>query len=596
LPQVWRSRSETGLNIRRGALDAHLTTKELIQVFAKLKIGPRLIGALGLLVTMLVALATLALWQMGQMRSATHDITGNWLPSVAVVNAMNTNTSDFRVGELSHVLSTDPADMARVEKDIAAIKTEFDKNHERYIKLISSDEERRLHESFAADWKTYLALHQKLIDVSSRNETEKARQILEQESKPVFDRASATLVKLIELNQTGSVVAAKTSEDAYAAARNSLAAGTVLAIVLAALAGTWLVRSITRPLAKAAAAAEAVAQGDFTQPIDTALHDETGQVLQALARMQSQLSQTVRTVRMNAESVATASIQIAQGNSDLSQRTEEQASALEQTAATMEQLGSTVRANADNAKQANQLAQGAATVAVQGGEVVGQVVNTMQGISESSRKIGDIIGVIDSIAFQTNILALNAAVEAARAGEQGRGFAVVAGEVRTLAQRSAEAAKEIKSLIERNVEQVVRGTTQVDEAGKTMQEIVSSIRRVSDIVSEITSASVEQSNGIQQVGEAVTQMDQTTQQNAALVEESAAAAESLKTQAQQLVQTVSVFRLSEGAGMAMATAARPAVVAARPLPAPPTRSATPQAAPKARVQEAKADTEEWATF
>jgi methyl-accepting chemotaxis protein len=266
--------------------------------------------------------------------------------------------------------------------------------------------------------------------------------------------------------------------------------------------------------------------------------------------MQAALAQVVSSVRQNSESVATASAQIAQGNQDLSGRTEQQASALQQTAATMEELGTTVRNNADSAKQANQQAQGASSVAAQGGDVVGKVVATMQGINDSSRKIGDIISVIDGIAFQTNILALNAAVEAARAGEQGRGFAVVAGEVRTLAQRSAEAAKEIKTLIGRSVEQVDQGTLLVDQAGKTMGEIVDSIQRVSDIVAAITAASVEQSSGVHQVGQAVTQMDLATQQNAALVEESAAAAESLRTQAQQLVQAVAVFKLSPSQGPA----------------------------------------------
>ncbi|MBL8304477.1 MAG: CHASE3 domain-containing protein [Ideonella sp.] len=292
--------------------------------------------------------------------------------------------------------------------------------------------------------------------------------------------------------------------------------------------------------------ADRVARGDLSVAV-TLKEGDTGSLMANLARMQSSLSQVVAQVRQNSDSVATASAQIAQGNQDLSSRTEQQASALQQTAATMEELGTTVRHNADSAKQANQLAIGASSVAAQGGEVVGRVVTTMQGISDSSRKIGDIIGVIDGIAFQTNILALNAAVEAARAGEQGRGFAVVAAEVRTLAQRSAEAAKEIKALIGRSVEQVEQGTVLVDQAGKTMGEIVGSIQRVSDIVAEITSASAEQSSGISQVGDAVSQMDQATQQNAALVEESAAAAESLKGQAGHLVQAVSVFKLSSEA-------------------------------------------------
>jgi methyl-accepting chemotaxis protein len=316
--------------------------------------------------------------------------------------------------------------------------------------------------------------------------------------------------------------------------------------VMTGLLGFALTRSVFRQLGSeplaAVAAVNAVARGDLTQPIELQAGDSQS-LMAALAGMQGSLTRVVSEVRGNSEGVATASAQIAQGNQDLSGRTEQQASALQQTAATMEELGTTVRHNADSAKQANQLAQGAAAVAAQGGEVVGKVVTTMQGINDSSRRIGDIISVIDGIAFQTNILALNAAVEAARAGEQGRGFAVVASEVRSLAQRSADAAKEIKTLIGRSVEQVGQGTALVDQAGKTMGEIVSAIQRVSAIVAEISSASAEQSQGVQQVGEAVTQMDQATQQNAALVEESAAAAESLKGQAQQLVQAVAVFKL-----------------------------------------------------
>jgi methyl-accepting chemotaxis protein len=290
-------------------------------------------------------------------------------------------------------------------------------------------------------------------------------------------------------------------------------------------------------------AANAVAQGDLASEIAVRPGDTTS-VMAAMATMQARLAHTVRLVRQNADSVATASTQIAQGNADLSQRTEQQASALQHTASSMEQLGSTVQQNAQNAHQANQWATGAAQVAQQGGSMVGEVVDTMRGINESSRRIADIIGVIDGIAFQTNILALNAAVEAARAGEQGRGFAVVAGEVRSLAQRSAEAAREIKSLIQTSVARVEQGTALVDRAGETMQEIVQSIQRVSDVVAAITTASSEQSQGVQQVGQAVQQMDQATQQNAALVEQSAAAAESLKQQAQQLVQSVASFRLA----------------------------------------------------
>jgi methyl-accepting chemotaxis protein len=316
------------------------------------------------------------------------------------------------------------------------------------------------------------------------------------------------------------------------------------AMVLLALFSWHVAVLLQRRVAQARKVAEQVRDGDLASRIADSSRDEISPLLAALAEMQRGLSRVVGSVRGTAESVATASAQIAQGNQDLSGRTEQQASALQQTAATMEELGTTVRNNADSAQQANQLAQGASAVAAQGGDVVGRVVTTMQAISDSSRKIGDIIGTIDGIAFQTNILALNAAVEAARAGEQGRGFAVVASEVRSLAQRSAEAAREIKELIGRSVDQVEQGTLLVDEAGKTMGEIVGSIQRVSDIVAEISAASVEQSSGVQQVGQAVTQMDQATQQNAALVEQSAAAAESLKGQAQQLVQSVAAFKLA----------------------------------------------------
>jgi methyl-accepting chemotaxis protein len=324
----------------------------------------------------------------------------------------------------------------------------------------------------------------------------------------------------------------------------------VLALLMAALAGAgvwtlarWLLRTLGAEPAAAHAAVRAVAAGDLTQPIALRAGDQHS-LMAALAQMQGSLSDTLGSVRRNADTVATASAEIAHGNNDLSNRTEQQAASLQQTASSMEQLGSTVRQNADNAKQANQLALSASGVAVQGGDLVGRVVETMKGINDSSRKIADIIAVIDGIAFQTNILALNAAVEAARAGEQGRGFAVVASEVRSLAQRSAEAAKEIKSLITASVERVAQGSELVDQAGKTMEEVVSSIRRVTDIMGEISAASSEQSAGVAQVGQSITEMDQSTQQNAALVEQSAAAASSLKQQADQLVAAVSTFRFA----------------------------------------------------
>ena len=318
----------------------------------------------------------------------------------------------------------------------------------------------------------------------------------------------------------------------------------VTLVALSLLGFSWYMgRQLRRRVSQSQDAINRVRDGDLTTRHQDQENDEFTPLLASLDEMQASLANIVTTVRQSSDSVATASSQIAQGNADMSARTESQASALEETAASMEELSSTVRQNADNARQANQLAQSASTVAAQGGEVVSQVVDTMKGINDASRKIADIISVIDGIAFQTNILALNAAVEAARAGEQGRGFAVVASEVRNLAGRSAEAAKEIKSLITASVERVELGSTLVGQAGTTMDEIVNSIRRVADIMGEISAASAEQSAGVSQVGEAVTQMDQATQQNAALVEEMSAAASSLRSQAQELVQAVAVFNV-----------------------------------------------------
>ncbi len=351
--------------------------------------------------------------------------------------------------------------------------------------------------------------------------------------------------------------------------------GLAVAVLMAAFVVGWMVlvisRSIGRGIDNAIQVVNAMAHGDLTVPIHPEGKDEVARLLQSMAAMQTSLAAVVTTVRQGSEGVATVSAEIAQGNQDLSARTESQASALEETAASMEQLSATVKQNADSARQANQLAMNASTVAIKGGEVVAQVVGTMKDINDSSKRISDIISVIDGIAFQTNILALNAAVEAARAGEQGRGFAVVASEVRSLAGRSAAAAKEIKSLINASVERVEQGTALVDKAGVTMTEVVGSIRRVTDLMGEISAASNEQAAGVAQVGEAVQQMDQVTQQNAALVEEMAAAASSLKSQAEDLVGTVAVFKVG-GDDKHLNAAPRPVTVRASVSSAKPHKS------------------------
>jgi methyl-accepting chemotaxis protein len=446
------------------------------------------------------------------------------------------------------VIDNDQARYQEEVKDIAALRAKNSELLSTLDKSLNLPKSRELFKVIQDTRTQYNAALDRAIKHALINENAQATAILFNEALPLQNTLFKAVDDSTELQQQLSEELARKAESTATFSVMMLSGLALLMAAIGATVGWLLSRNLRTALgaepAELSDAVSRVADGDLSQALRVAPHD-TSSVLANVARMQTSLTDVVAHVRSNSESVATASAQIAQGNADLSQRTEEQASALEETAATMEQLGSTVRSNSDSAQQANQMAQGASMTAAQGGEVVSKVVSTMQGIHDSSRKIGDIIGVIDGIAFQTNILALNAAVEAARAGEQGRGFAVVASEVRTLAQRSADAAKEIKSLIGRSVEQVEQGTALVDQAGLTMSDIVQSIEKVRDIVAEIASSSTEQTSGVQQVGEAVSQMDQATQQNAALVEESAAAAESLRNQSQQLVQSVAVFKLPQ---------------------------------------------------
>ncbi|MDR7333009.1 methyl-accepting chemotaxis protein [Roseateles asaccharophilus] len=440
-----------------------------------------------------------------------------------------------------------------------------------------------------------------VIDMANKGENDAARDLLLGQTQDLQVKYFQSLESLITFQTELMHNSAKATDSTVDFAAIAVVVAAVAALAIGALMALLITRSVVSPIRQAVTAAETVAAGDLRLHLDTSRRDEAGQLLGALQKMNDALVGIVGAVRGNADSVATASGQIAQGNADLSQRTEQQASNLQETAASMEELSATVNHNTDTARQAAQLADSAARVAESGGQVMGQMVDTMEQITTSSRKINDIIGTIDGIAFQTNILALNAAVEAARAGEQGRGFAVVAGEVRLLAQRSAEAAREIKTLIGASVERVEAGNTLVGEAGRTMNDVVGQVRRVADLISEISAASSEQSKGIGQIGDAVTQLDQVTQQNAALVEESAAAAESLRHQAAQLAETVSAFKLDATSAPRPAPKAaakpKPAVTAKAAAPARPRPALkTPLAPVAAPAAPAAAADDDWTSF
>ncbi|MCE4555688.1 methyl-accepting chemotaxis protein [Roseateles cellulosilyticus] len=515
-----------------------------------MKLSHKLTGAFVALTLLTLIVGVVGVVNMARVNASTEEIARSWLPSVRVLGNMRAAANQIRRAEGDHLLSTTDAQRAAAEARLAEARATLAKRETEYQPLITSPQERALYQDYRRSFDTYMQVQERLLTSSRSGEQhqEASASLFRGESRQAFAATMDLVAKLVDLNDRGSEVSADEAAQLYSTSRwvmiGLLLAGIAIAAALVALIMRDVTRSLGGDPADAQRLAREVAEGRLDGEIMLRPGD-TASLTAALHDMRTGLAQVVGTVRSGAESVATASSQIAQGNHDLSQRTEEQAAALEETAASMEQLGSTVQQNADNARQANQLAQNASLVAANGGEVVAQVVETMKGINEASRRIADIIGVIDGIAFQTNILALNAAVEAARAGEQGRGFAVVAGEVRNLAGRASEAAREIKSLIGTSVERVEVGTALVDRAGETMDDVVRAIRRVTDIVGEISAASTEQNSGVAQIGQAMSQMDQVTQQNAALVEQMAAAATSLNVQAQQLVTAVAVFRLDE---------------------------------------------------
>ena len=508
------------------------------------RISTRLVILVGILSALLIAIGSVGLFGISQSNAALKTVYEDRTVPMGKIGEIESlllrNRLAIATSLITPVSEEITKNTAEVEANIVAIGKLWDG----YMSTSLTTEEVSLTKKFAEDRAKFVQEGLKPAVAALRaNDMEGTKRIVMEKIRPLFGPVADGVNALQKIQ----IDDAKAEYDAAVVRYNVIrmtSIGTILAGVLfAVLFGLALIRGISRSLRQAVDASNAVAQGDLSRPIRVEGKDEVAQLLASLSAMQSSLVGIVGEVRQGTDTIATASSQIAAGNMDLSSRTEQQASSLEETAASMEELTSTVKQNADNARQANQLAVSASSVAVKGGHVVSQVVDTMSAINTSSKKIVDIIGVIDGIAFQTNILALNAAVEAARAGEQGRGFAVVAAEVRNLAQRSAAAAKEIKTLIGDSVDKVEEGSKQVAEAGKTMDEIVGSVKRVTDIMAEITAASQEQTAGIEQINQAITQMDQVTQQNAALVEEAAAAASSLQEQASGLSQVVSVFKL-----------------------------------------------------
>jgi methyl-accepting chemotaxis protein len=515
--------------------------------FGNMKIGNRLALGFAFVLMAAIVIVGLSMWRLHDIAAATRAMMEKPLAKERLVSDWyrTIHTSVRRTTAIAK--SSDPSLAAFFAEDAAAASKLSTTQQKAIEALLSSDEEKAVFDKLSAVRKDYIKYRDAISKAKSEGQVEEAAKILAGPYDTAAKGYLSLLEQLLQVQRDGIDHITRDIQDIYEQSRNMVIAFGVLLLMLAGFFAWRLALSITRPLERAVGVAETVAAGDLTVQIDAAMAsrlDETGRLLHALQDMTGNLASIVGQVRSGTDAISTASREIASGNLDLSARTERQAGALEETASAMEELTSTVHQNADNARQANQLAASASSVAQQGGEVVGQVVQTMGAINESSRKIVDIISVIDGIAFQTNILALNAAVEAARAGEQGRGFAVVASEVRSLAQRSAAAAKEIKGLIDDSVAKVDSGSELVGRAGATMDEVVTSVRHVADIVGEITAASQEQSDGISQVNLAITDMDQTTQQNAALVEQAAAAAEAMQNQALRLSEVVSQFKLA----------------------------------------------------
>ncbi|WP_296943698.1 methyl-accepting chemotaxis protein [uncultured Massilia sp.] len=526
-----------------------------------ISIKARLIFIITLLGAELIIGAAVGLFSLSHANTGLQSLYANSIVCIGQLDQI-VRRLDMNQANIARALSAEPARVPALLDEVERNNVAIAEQWKAYMGTGMADHEQETASRFAAARDKFLADAQAPAVAALRGgDMAAAAAIVHGRMNTLFAPARAGIDELIQIQLNQADIARKESQSTYELVRLVCLTGMVLGLILAAIIGAMLVRGIVRPLDEAVRVAGAVAAGDLTQDIAIEANDETGRLMRSLDDMNNGLAGIVGRVRTGTDTIATAASQIAAGNLDLSARTEQQAASLEQTASSMEQLTSTVKQNADNARQANVLAVSASDVAAKGGTVMTEVVSTMGEINASATRIADIINVIDGISFQTNILALNAAVEAARAGEQGRGFAVVAGEVRTLAQRSAAAAKEIKQLIDDSVDKVNHGSELVDQAGATMGEIVQSVSRVTAIMTEIMNASQEQTAGIEQVNQAIVQMDQATQQNAALVEQASAAAQALREEAEELARTVGIFNLKRHAG-ARTTALAPVGAAA----------------------------------
>ena len=521
-----------------------------------LKIGQRLALGFGVVVALMLAVVAMGVNALADMEDSIENIVSDNNVKIEALSDLRNAEQKLAIAVRDLTMVTDEKSMEAADARMALASSEYARSMAILRERVRSEKGQRMLADIAAGEAAAMPQFQVARQYGKNNELEAGVKHLMEVVAPAVSKWMAAIDTLIEHQTRENGKEQEEAQASYVQARGALL-GLGLVAALAAVGIAWTTtRSITRPMNEAVAIAETVASGDLTSTITVGSRDETGQLLQALSTMNDKLQAIVARVRASTDTIATASGEIAAGNLDLSSRTEQQASALEETASSMEELTTTVKQNAENARQANALAAGASGIALQGGEVVSRVVDTMSSIDASAKKIVDIIGVIDGIAFQTNILALNAAVEAARAGEQGRGFAVVASEVRNLAHRSAAAAKEIKVLISDSVRKVESGTQLVGEAGATMERVVQSVRQVNDIMAEISSASSEQEQGIEQINQAISEMDMVTQQNAALVEEAAAAAQSLQEQSDVLADTVSVFKVRGAASAGQAGVGR----------------------------------------